>query len=145
MKLNIFATALIASIGLAGCASQTKYEGPGYAYGCPAGAEKINSKSDLIKAKVEMAGSISHIDVVDLRCAQRAEQLRIDLDLKNTGNDERRIAYKFRWMDKDGMRAWDDETWKPVLIYGNTIYTLTTQAPSQDATDFRVVLMNQDK
>jgi uncharacterized protein YcfL len=145
MKLNILAIALTASIGLAGCASQTKYEGPGYAYGCPAGAEKINSKSDLIKAKVEMAGSIPHIDVVDLRCAQHSEQLRIDVDLKNTGNDVRRIAYKFRWMDKDGMRAWDDETWKPVLIYGNTIYTLTTQPPSQDATDFRVVVMDQDK
>jgi uncharacterized protein YcfL len=145
MKLNILATALIASIGLAGCASQTKYEGPGYAYGCPAGAEKINSKSDLIKAKVEMAGSVPHIDVTDLRCAQRSEQLRIDVDLKNTGDDVRRIAYKFRWMDKDGMRAWDDETWKPVLIYGNTVYTLTTQSPSQDATDFRVVVMDQDK
>ncbi len=145
MKLNIVVTAVIASIGLAGCASQTKYEGPGYAYGCPAGAEKINSKADLIKAKVEMAGSIPHIDVVDLRCAQRSEQLRVDVDLKNTGNDVRRIAYKFRWMDKDGMRAWDDETWKPVLIYGNTIQTLTTQPPTQEATDFRVVVMDQDK
>ena len=145
MKLNILATTLLAAIGLAGCASQTKYEDPGYAYGCPVGAEKINSRSSLIKAKVEMAGSVPHIDVVDLRCAQRSEQLRIDVDLKNTDNDVRRIAYKFRWMDKDGMRAWDDETWKPVLIYGNTIHTVTTQAPSQDATDFRVVVMDQDK
>ncbi len=103
MKLKFVVTAAIASIVLAGCAGQTKYEGPGYAYGCPAGAEKINSKSDLIKAKVEMAGSIPHIDVVDLRCAQRAGQLRIDVDLKNAGNDVHRIAYKFRWMDKDGM------------------------------------------
>src|SRR5262245_53058868 len=102
MKLIALAPALVA-LAVAGCAShETKYNGPGYAYGCPAGAEKINSKSDLIKAKVEMAGSIKHIDVVDLRCAQRNDQLRVDVDLKNTSDDVRRVAYKFRWLDKDG-------------------------------------------
>jgi uncharacterized protein YcfL len=146
MNLKLFATITIAATLGAGCASHnTKYEGAGYAYGCPAGAEKINSKSDLIKAKVEMAGSIPNIDVVDLRCAERSGSLRIDVDLKNTSNEVRRIAYKFRWLDHDGMRAWDDETWKPVLIYGNTQYTVTTQPPTADATDFRLVVMDQDK
>ena len=92
-----------------------------------------------------MAGSIPHIDVVDLRCAERSGSLRIDVDLKNTSSDVRRIAYKFRWLDHDGMRAWDDETWKPLLIYGNTQYTVTTEPPTQEATDFRVVVMDQDK
>ena len=145
MKLTLLTPALIAAIAVAGCASQTKYEGAGYAYGCPAGAEKINSNADLIQAKVEMAGSVPHIDVVDLRCAQRNDQLRVDVDIKNTSDEVRRIAYKFRWVDKDGMRAWDDETWKPVLVYGNTIQTLTTQPPTSEATDFRVVVMDQDK
>jgi uncharacterized protein YcfL len=146
MKLNILATALIASIGLAGCASQTKYETPGFAYGCPTGdIKKFNSKEDLIKAKLEIAGSLPDIGVVDLRCSDRVSGLRIDVDLKNDSNEVRRIAYRFRWLDKDGMRAWDDESWKPVLIYGNTLYTVTTMSPSQEATDFRVVVMDQDK
>ncbi|HVY04440.1 MAG TPA: YcfL family protein [Burkholderiales bacterium] len=144
MKTTVVACALIAT-AVAGCASHTKYEEPGYAYGCPVGAEKIKSKEQLVKAKVEMAGSVPHVEVADLRCAQRNDQLRVDVDLRNTSNDVRRIAWKVRWMDKDGMRAWDDETWKPVLIYGNTIQTLTTQPPSQEATDFRVVVMDQDK
>ena len=99
----------------------------------------------MIKAKVGPAGSLHNIEVVDLRCATRAGLLRIDVDLRNESREERRVAYRLRWLDKDGMRAWDDESWKPLLINGNTLYTVTASSPSQDATDFRVVIMDQDK
>ncbi len=145
MKPNLLATVLIASIAIAGCAASTKYDRPGFAYGCPGDGEKIKSKEDLINAKLEIAGSLPNIEVADLRCAQRTGGLRVDVDLKNDSREERRIAYRFRWLDKEGMRAWDDETWKPVLIYGKTLYTITTMSPSPDAADFRVVVMDQDK
>jgi uncharacterized protein YcfL len=145
MNLPVLATILIASIAVAGC-SGNKFERPGFTYGCPTGDnKKISSKEDLIKAKLEIAGSLPDIEVVDLRCSERASLLRIDVDLKNEGKEVRRIAYRFRWLDKEGMRAWDDESWKPLLIYGNTLYTVTTMSPSQEATDFRVVVMEQDK
>lgn len=143
MNLSVLATLLIASIAVAGCAGN-KVERPGYVYGCPADDKKIDTKAELIKAKLEVAGSLP-VDVVDLRCADRDGLLRIDVDLKNDGSQARRLAYRFRWLDKDGMRAWDDEAWKPVLIYGNTLYTVTTMSPSQEAADFRVVIMDQDK
>jgi uncharacterized protein YcfL len=145
MNLPVLATILITSIAVAGCGG-SKIERPGFAYSCPAGDDKkINSKEDLIKAKLEIAGSVPNIQVVDLRCSDRSSGLRIDVDLKNDSNEARRIAYRFRWLDRDGMRAWDDESWKPVLIYGNTLYTVTTMSPAQEATDFRVVVMDQDK
>ena len=129
MNLPVLVTVLLASIAVAGCAGNKVVERPGYAYGCPAGDKKIDSKAELLKAKLEVAGSLPNIDV----------------DLKNESSETRRIAYRFRWLDKDGMRAWDDEAWKPVLIYGNTLYTVTTMSPSQEAADFRVVIMDQDK
>ena len=145
MKLTVLAAVLIASIAVAGCGGN-RYERPGFAYGCPTGDnKKIKSKEDLIDAKTEIAGSLRDIDVVDLRCSERASLLRIDVDLKNNSKEVRRIAYRFRWLDKESMRAWDDESWKPLLIYGKTLHTLTTMSPSQDATDFRVVIMDQDK
>lgn len=145
MNLPVLTTILIVSIGVAACGGN-KFERPGFAYGCPTGDnKKINSKEDLIKAKVEIAGSLPNVEVVDLRCSERASLLRIDVDLKNESKEVRRIAYRFRWLDKEGMRAWDDESWKPVLLYGNTLYTVTTMSPSQEATDFRVVVMDQDK
>lgn len=145
MKLPLLAFVLVASIAVAGCGG-SKVERADVSYGCPTSAgKKISSKEDLIKAKVEVAGSLPNIDVVDLRCTDRAGLLRIDADLKNGGRDERRIAYRFRWIDKNGMRATEDESWKPLLIYGKTLYTVTTTAPSQDASDFRLVIMDQDK
>lgn len=145
MNLPVLATILMVSIVVTGCGG-SKFERPGFAYGCPTGDNKtIKSKEDLIKAKLEIAGSLPNIEVVDLRCSERASLLRIDVDLKNESREVRRIAYRFRWLDKEGMRAWDDESWKPLLIYGNTLYTVTTMSPSQEATDFRVVVMDQDK
>ncbi|HKB83410.1 MAG TPA: YcfL family protein [Burkholderiales bacterium] len=145
MNLPVLASILIASIAVAACGG-SKIERPAVAYGCPASDDKkVNSKEDLIKSKLEIAGSLPNIDVVDLRCSERASGLRIDVDLKNDSNEERRIAYRFRWLDKEGMRAWDDESWKPLLIYGKTLYTVTTMSPAQEAVDFRVVIMDQDK
>ncbi|HEX4984890.1 MAG TPA: YcfL family protein [Burkholderiales bacterium] len=143
MNLKLTVLALSALLAAAGCASTKKDDG--LVNGCPAGSSKVKSLDDLIEAKLEKAGSIPHIDVVDMRCSNRSGLLRIDADLKNTSRDVRRVAYRFRWLDREGMRAADDEAWKPLLIYGNTLYTITTTSPSQDAADFRLVLMDQDK
>ena len=145
MNCFALATLLFALLAVAGCAGNKVVERPGFAYGCPAGEKNIGSKTQLIKSKLEVAGSLPNIEVADLRCADRDGLMRIDVDLKNEGSDARRISYRFRWLDKDGMRAWDDETWKPALVYGNTLYTVTTMSPSQDVADFRVVIMDQDK
>jgi uncharacterized protein YcfL len=145
MNLILHAVILGASVAIAGCAGN-KFERPGFAYGCPTGeGKKINSKEDLIKAKLEVAGSLPDIEVVDLHCSDRASLMRIDMDLMNESKEVRRIAYRFRWLDREGMRAWEDESWKPLLIYGKTLQTVSTMSPSQEATDFRIVIRDQDK
>jgi uncharacterized protein YcfL len=145
MNVRLLTLLLAAVFALAACGG-SKFERPGYAFGCPTGDnKKIKDKESLIVAKVERSGKTDDIEVADLRCSERSSLLRIDIDLKNDGKDVRRIAYRFRWLDKEGMRAWDDESWKPLLLYANTNYTVTTLSPSQEATDFRIVLMDQDK
>ena len=145
MNVRLLTLVLAGFIALAGCGGN-RYERPGYAFGCPTGGEKkIKDKESLIEAKVERSGKTDDIEIADLRCSERSSLLRIDVDLKNDGKEVRRIAYRFRWLDKEGMRASDDESWKPLLLYGNTIYTVTTLSPSQEVADFRIVLMDQDK
>jgi uncharacterized protein YcfL len=145
MNVRLLTLLLAAVFALAACGG-SKFERPGYAFGCPTGDnKKIKDKESLIVAKVERSGKTDDIEVADLRCSERSSLLRIDIDLKNDSKDVRRIAYRFRWLDKEGMRAWDDESWKPLLLYANTNYTVTTLSPSQEATDFRIVLMDQDK
>ena len=129
----------------AGCGGN-KYERDGYAFGCPTGMEKkIQNKEALIKAKLEQSGDIPYIEVTDLRCSDRSQLMRIEVDLLNEGEEAHRVAYRFRWLYREGMRAWEDEAWKPVMIYGKTRHTIATSSPSQDAVDFRVMLRSLDK
>lgn len=145
MKARLLIVALIPLFAVAGCGG-SKYEREGYAFGCPMGVEKkIKDKDALIKAKLEESGDVPYIEVTDLRCSDRSQLLRIEVDLMNEGKEVHRIAYRFRWLDNEGMRAWEDESWKPVLIYGQTRHTITTMSPSQDAVDFRVMLRSLDK
>lgn len=140
--LGISFLTLFLAVGCGG----NKYERDGYAFGCPTGTEKkIKSKEDLIEAKLEKSGNVPYVEVVDLRCAERNQLLRIEVDLMNEGSDVHRVAYRFRWVDREGMRAWEDESWKPVMIYAKTRHTVTTNSPSQEVADFRVELRSLDK
>lgn len=141
----VFAT-LAAALLSAGCAGTTKYEREGYAYGCPTGMEKkIASKEALVQAKLEESGDIAYVEVTDIRCAETPQSMRIEVDLKNTGEQEHRVAYRFRWLDKDGMAAATEESWKPLMLYGKTLHTVATTSPAPEVADFRIMLRSLDK
>ena len=42
------------------------------------------------------------------------------------------------------MRAADEETWKPLLMYENSNQLVTGVAPSNKAVDFRLILLSQE-
>ena len=42
------------------------------------------------------------------------------------------------------MRAWEEETWKPLLIYNNSNMMINAVAPTSKAVDFRLILMSQE-
>lgn len=128
----------------AGCGGN-KNEREGYAFGCPTGMEKkIRSKEALVEAKLEESGDIPYIEVTDVRCSESSESMRIEVDLMNTGSDVHRVAYRFRWLDKDGMEAAADEVWKPLMVYSKTRQTIRTLSPGPAAVDFRLMLRGLD-
>jgi uncharacterized protein YcfL len=144
MTTRILIAVLFASIALAGCGRKNEREG--YAFGCPIGMEKkIRDKETLLEEKVEPSGEVPYVTVTDIRCAERNQNMLIEVDLTNDGKDEHRVAYRFRWLDKDGMKAIDDEVWKPVMVYGKTRYTVSTNYPTQPVADFRFQLRSLDK
>ena len=61
-----------------------------------------------------------------------------------TGRSVKRIAYKFRWIDREGMRAWEEEPWKPVMLYENSNLVINTIAPTNKAADFRLILRSEE-
>jgi len=70
--------------------------------------------------------------------------IKVDTTLNNDSSKVKRINYKFRWIDREGMRAAEEEVWKPLMMYENSSQVITAVAPSSKAVDFRLVLQSQE-
>ena len=135
----------VAAVLATGCwATKKGFEGPGLAYGCPIGDAKVSSMDDLVKLKVVSEGKRTTIQPTELRCTMTGDLLKIDANLNNDSSTVKRISYKFRWIDREGMRAWDEEAWKPLLIYDNSNLMINTVSPTNKAADFRLILRSQE-
>ena len=131
--------------GLAGCwATKKGFEVPGQAFGCPVGDSRVSSMEELVKQKVTSEGKRTTIQATDMRCSRSGDLLKIDANLNNDSSTVKRIAYKFRWIDREGMRAWEEENWKPLLMYENSNLVINTVSPTNRAADFRLILRSQE-
>jgi uncharacterized protein YcfL len=144
MRYAWIPAAILATALGAGCAAKKGFEVPWQAFGCPVGEQKIASMDDLVKAKVVMEGSRTTVVPTEMRCTKAGDLLRIDANLNNDSRSVKRISYKFRWIDREGMRAWEEETWKPLLIYDNSNLMVNTVAPTNKVADFRLILRSQE-
>lgn len=138
--------ALLSALVFAGCASNrvSAPEKPPTAFGCPVTSRSGVAMEDLIETKVETAGQLAEVGVKAITCSQRNDALRIDIELRNDADAVRRVAYRFRWLDRDGLAAWEEESLKPVLLYPRAAQRLVGYAPTAKAVDFRFFLMPQE-
>jgi len=147
MKMKWMQVALVAAAAVvtaAGCATKKGFEQPGFAFGCPIGDTKVGSMDDLVKSKVALEGRRTTIQPTEMRCTKTGDLIKIDANLNNDSKSVKRIAYKFRWIDREGMRAAEEESWKPVMLYENSNMMISSVAPSPKAVDFRLILMSQE-
>jgi uncharacterized protein YcfL len=142
--ISMVIAAIAASALVAGCATKKGFEKPGFAFGCPIGDTKVSSMDDLVRTKVVSEGRRTTIQATEMRCSQAGELLRVDANLNNDSRSVKRIAYKFRWIDREGMRAWDEEPWKPLMLYENSNLVINTISPTSKAADFRLVLRSEE-
>ena len=136
--------ALAATLLAAGCATKKGFEQPGFAFGCPIGDAKVASMDDLVKTKVVSEGRRTTIEATEVRCSRVGDLLRIDANLNNDSRSVKRISYKFRWIDREGMRAWEEEVWKPLMLYDNSNLVINTVSPTNKAVDFRLILRSEE-
>ena len=129
---------------VAACATQKGFEQPGMAFGCPIGDAKVGSMDDLVKLKTAMEGKRTTIQATEMRCSRTGDLLKIDASLNNDSSTVKRIAYKFRWIDREGMRAAEEEAWKPVMLYENSNLVVNSVSPSNKAVDFKLILRSQE-
>jgi len=148
VKYQATLSILFTLAALSGCATKsatTVSERPQVAYGCPMGTAPVHSMEDLIASKVQTAGEVRDVKVKEMRCMMQGDLLRIDFTLANGASTVRRVAYRFDWIDRNGMKAGTDESWKPVYLYEQSHETIVGTAPASSAIDFRLVLLDQDK
>jgi uncharacterized protein YcfL len=148
MKLSalsvVAGAAAFSMLLVAGCATKKGFEKEGYAFGCPLNGQKVGSMDDLVKAKTLAEGRRTTIETTEMRCTMAGDLLKIDANLNNDSSSVKRVAYKFRWIDREGMRAWEEESWKPLMLYNNSNHMVTAVAPTSKAVDFRLILMSQE-
>jgi uncharacterized protein YcfL len=144
MRTAVLLAALVLAAGLTGCGAKKGFEKEGFAYGCPIGDEKVGSMEDLIGSKVSVEGPRTTVQVVDMRCSMTGDLMKINATLNNDSRNPKRVAYKFRWIDREGMRAAEEESWKPVLLYEKSNQLVEAVAPTPKAVDYKLIMMGQE-
>lgn len=144
MKTQLVVAVLATSLALGACAHRKGFEKPGFAFGCPIGNAKVSSMDDLVRIKSAVEGKRTTIAVTEMRCNMSGDLLKIDANLNNDSSKVKRVSYKFRWIDREGMRAAEEESWKPLMMYENSNQLVTAIAPSNKAVDFRLILLSQE-
>jgi len=102
------------------------------------------SSGASIASKLEEQGKMNNLKVTDLRATKRDNLLRIQAEITNISSGNQQLYYRFKWLDRDGFTVWDDEPWKPMIVYGNQKQVINVSSPTFKATDFRLILQSPD-
>ena len=100
--------------------------------------------SSSLASHVEEQGKMSSLAVTDMRASRRDNLMHIQVEITNSSNSNQQLYYRFKWLDQDGFSVWDEEPWKPVLLYGAQKTLINVVAPTFKAADFRLVLQSPD-
>lgn len=88
-------------------------------------------------------GDTDSIQITDMRSLTRNGVLTAQVTIQNESKSNL-VAYRFKWIGKNGMTVTDEEAWKPVTVGKGQTTVIMGIAPTPDASDFRFEL-NQYK
>jgi uncharacterized protein YcfL len=91
-----------------------------------------------VAAKVALRGDANGVRISEMRVVRRNDILIVQADLANSGNSDRTVFYRFRWLDNIGSQVGDGESWKQMGLLGLAQQTVKSVAPSSVVTDFRL-------
>ena len=97
-----------------------------------------------IASRIEELGKMTNLVVSDLRAAKRDNLLRVQAEITNASADNQQLFYRFKWLDRDGFSVWEDEPWKPLIVYGKQKQIINVVSPSLKAADFKLMLQSPD-
>lgn len=98
--------------------------------------------ADSLESKLEQQGVMTYLKVTDMRAVRRNGLLNVQIEVTNFSDSNERKFYRFKWLDDSGFSVWEDEPWKPTLLYGRQKQLYNVVAPTPLATDFRLVVQS---
>jgi uncharacterized protein YcfL len=101
------------------------------------------STTPSMKEMTVRMGDTDSIQITDMRSIERNGVLTAQVTIQNDSKSNL-VAYRFKWLGKNGMAVTDEEAWKPVTVGKGQSTVIMGIAPTPDATDFRFEL-NQYK
>ncbi len=107
-------------------------------------ANAASAGSPSIASKLEEQGKMNNLKVTDLRATKQNNLMRIQAEITNISSGNQQLYYRFKWLDRDGFTAWEEEPWKPMIVYGNQKQIINVVSPTFKATDFRLILQSPD-
>lgn len=97
------------------------------------------SSSPSIKDLTVRMGKTDNIEITDMRSVTRNGALTVQVSVTGK-NESNLVAYRFRWLGKNGVKVFDDEAWKPLQLDKGHAKEVIGVAPTPDATDFKFEL-----
>ena len=101
------------------------------------------SSNPSMKDMTLRTGDTDSIQITDMRSLMRNGVLTAQVTIQNDSKSNL-VAYRFKWIGKNGMTVTDEEAWKPVTVGKGQTTVIMGIAPTPDAPDFRFEL-NQYK
>jgi uncharacterized protein YcfL len=101
------------------------------------------SSTTSMKDMTLRTGDTDSIQITDMRSLMRNGVLTAQVTIQNDSKSNL-VAYRFKWIGKNGMTVTDEEAWKPVTVGKGQTTVIMGIAPTPDASDFRFEL-NQYK
>jgi len=97
----------------------------------------VSAWGQTIASKVDYLGTSRFLTVTGLK-SSASPLLTLYIDVSNSDNDDQQAYYRIAWLDGQGMPAWDDESWKPIVVHGGQILKIKAVAPSVGTQDFKI-------
>jgi uncharacterized protein YcfL len=91
-----------------------------------------------VAAKLNLRGLAQGIKVSEIRMVRRHDVLAVQADLGNMVRQDRRVYYRFKWLDAVGNQVGDGESWKQLGLLGMQQETIKSVAPTSAAVDVRI-------
>lgn len=127
---SMSAGATIATLALA----TALFSASAHAEGVPAAV------APAVAAKLAWRGDAPDVGVPEMRIARRGGFLSVQSDLRNGGDKDHTLYYRYRWLDQAGNQVGNGDAWKQLGLLSKTQHTLKGTAPHASVTDFRLEL-----